>query len=560
MVNSNLYSKTNPPPSGTETFSIQDWLDYPLYNFQPDVPDGKKRDEWTVRDAVEGTQIFGATGSGKSSGSGRALATGLIRAGIGGVVLAAKDDELEQWLSYFADAGIDDPIGDDRLRVIEPGGDHWFDPLAHEFGLAPEGGTRRLTKLFMTALGSGEGRVSSDPYWDDALRHLLGHAIDLVSYGSATVDDEGCLKMRQEAPSLAEIAEVVKTSAISADEARSSRWLDSEQKCPALLRSLDENHRKLDAKKYWAIEADMRDTFGYWSREFPSLADRTRSVIITSFTGKANDLLRRPLRELFCSGDSEVEVVVDGEKQKVKSVAPEATHEGVIVLVNIPVKDYGEVGEFAQKLYKTVWQHATESSSRDPKKDGTQPVFLWADEAQHFVTREDVLFQATARSKLSATIFLTQNISNYYTVLGGDKSSATDALLGSLQMKIMHANGDAPTNEWAERTLGSIESTKATRGGNFGVAGEGAGTLGKSFGEHTRVVPLMPAQVYTVLTRGGGKPAISQGVVFHAGKHWPSTKQVDSDGKPTGVGGPFIVHEFAQNAGVAPRKSPGNLF
>ena len=41
-------------------------------------------DVWRIRDACEGTMIFGGTGSGKTSGSGRTLATSFLAAGFGG--------------------------------------------------------------------------------------------------------------------------------------------------------------------------------------------------------------------------------------------------------------------------------------------------------------------------------------------------------------------------------------------------------------------------------------------------------------------------------------------
>ena len=47
-------------------------------------------DTWRIKDACEGTVIFGGTGSGKTSGSGRALARSFLAAGFGGLVLCAK--------------------------------------------------------------------------------------------------------------------------------------------------------------------------------------------------------------------------------------------------------------------------------------------------------------------------------------------------------------------------------------------------------------------------------------------------------------------------------------
>jgi len=47
---------------------------------------------WTIRNAVEGVQIFGGIGSGKTSGSGRVIALRYLASGFGGLVLTAKHD------------------------------------------------------------------------------------------------------------------------------------------------------------------------------------------------------------------------------------------------------------------------------------------------------------------------------------------------------------------------------------------------------------------------------------------------------------------------------------
>ena len=52
------------------------------------------KDVFTLRDACQGVHVFGGIGSGKTSGSGKALASAYLRAGFGGLVLCAKPDEL----------------------------------------------------------------------------------------------------------------------------------------------------------------------------------------------------------------------------------------------------------------------------------------------------------------------------------------------------------------------------------------------------------------------------------------------------------------------------------
>ena len=57
-------------------------------------------DSFTLRDACQGVHVFGGIGSGKTTGSGQALAAAFLRAGMGGLVLAAKPDEVDRWVQY----------------------------------------------------------------------------------------------------------------------------------------------------------------------------------------------------------------------------------------------------------------------------------------------------------------------------------------------------------------------------------------------------------------------------------------------------------------------------
>ena len=73
-------------------------LDTTLIDLHGETQDGI----WTVRDAVEGVQIFGGIGSGKTSGSGRMIALKFLKAGFGGLVLTVKPDERAGLRGLFA--------------------------------------------------------------------------------------------------------------------------------------------------------------------------------------------------------------------------------------------------------------------------------------------------------------------------------------------------------------------------------------------------------------------------------------------------------------------------
>ncbi len=219
-----------------------------------------------------------------------------------------------------------------------------------------------------------------------------------------------------------------------------------------------------------------------------------------TFTAKATGLLRRPLRSLLG-------VTIDGH------VRPERCRQGSIIVFDLPTKVYGEAGRLAQVLYKTVWQRAMERpaiSGTDPK-----PVFLWADEAQHFVTPDDRGFQQTARGNRVATVYLTQNLPNYYAVIGGDRFQAeTESLLGNLQTKFFHANGDPVTNEYAERVFGRTMTPES----GYSIQGE---AFTQSSQDQER--PVVRASQFTTLKQGGQENAYEvEAFVFQGGRTWKS--------------------------------------
>lgn len=494
--------------------------------FRLPLRSGEPGPSWTVRRACEGTQVFGATGSGKTSGSGRTLALAMLRAAIrtglvpnpirfGGLVLTAKPDELGVWVGnqpehdgrfgycQLADREHDVVVlGTDLDRYLD-----WGLPVLHDEAGQPrpyrfnfldyertaspqEDLVANIVAVFMTALGSERVRSSNaDPYWEDALRQLLINAVDLVllARGRVSMDD---------------ITKVILTAPQSRDQARSGEW----QRTSDCWRCLDEANAREDLKP--PRREDLRQVVHYWLLDFAGLTERTRSVVVSSFTSKATALLRSPLRELLAAGETDADVM------------PEASMRGKIIILDLSVKRYGEVGRFAQVLYKTVWQRAIERRTLSPQNPS--PVFLWADESQHFVTREDVLFQQTARSALAASVYLTQNLPNYYAVMEArDSRAATDSLLGNFHTKIFHVNGDPVTNEWAERLFGRVLRTRTAQQLHYQPESHGQQQQGQagdrqSYGTSSQPSwePRVPAIEFTQLRKGGPPDFISDAIVW----------------------------------------------
>jgi hypothetical protein len=469
-------------------------LDTPLLQLSENPSDA-----WTVNHSFQGTQVFGATGSGKTTGSGQAIARALLRAGYGGLVLTAKGDERGHWEKYF-----ELEKRPDRLVIVEPGGGRYLNFLDYLQRLYADGNggglTQNLVALFMTGIASGGGRGGAgDAYWDDALRQLLTHAVDLVALAGTPGGQV----------TLGDIAAVVRSAPQSRSEVHSGEWRRHSKCWQFLLQAEARFDAMRPSERALAAESwlDLTDTRDYWLLDFAGLADKTRSVIVSSFTAKATGLLRSPLRALFCDKTT---------------VTPEETFEGKVILLNLPVKEYGEVGRVAQVLFKTVWQRAVESARRDKNSPNARPVFLWADESQYFVTSDDALFQQTARAKGAATVYLTQNLPSYHAVLDGSgRSSVTESLLGNLQTKIFHANGDPTTNEWAERVFGYRGKDR------FAPTTSPQGPGGSI---HHQAEPVVRASRFTILRKGGEADGAQdkhggqvEAVAFAGGRVWRSS-------------------------------------
>jgi hypothetical protein len=404
-------------------------LEYPLVGLT-------SVDAWRLRDACEGAQIFGAIGSGKTSGSGQTIAKSFLRAGYGGLVLTAKKEEREDWEAYCRATGRQD-----SLIIFSPSHKWCFNFMDYEMRRPGPGAglTDNLVSLFYQVLENAD-RMSpdgqtSDAFWGRAMKRMLRNAIELVRYGTGQLSLEDIYGVIQSAPNCLEQTE-------------SDAWQNNSFCFQCIIAG--ENRDKTRGE-----ERDFELAAQYWLSQFPVLADKTRSIIVESFISMADSFLRGILNDLFCTKTN---------------LVPELTHNGAIIILDLPVKEYGEVGRFAQVLFKLIWQKSVE---RRQKSDAMSPVFLWADEAHNFLVSQDADFQTTARSSRACTVLLTQNISNYYNVLGGEKGrAATDSLLGCLQTKIFHANGDPVTNQWAADLIAKQWETHYDMGTSYGDGGQ----------------------------------------------------------------------------------------
>jgi hypothetical protein len=457
-------------------------LDRVIYSFN-------RHEDFTIANACEGVQIFGGIGSGKTSGSGEALARAFLSAGFGGLVLCAKKDVLDDWKRYARETGREN-----NLLIFDASGDFVFPFLQYEIEREGEGAgyTENLVRLFTTiyeAIDKSKSGGGNDPYWTRAMQQFLRNTIDLCMIARGTV-------------SIPMIREVILSAPVSLDEIGTDEWKERSL-CWKLL--LEGHSKKLDQ---WT-QHDFDATASFWLEEYPVLADKTRSSVLSTLTTMMDIFLRRPFRMLFS----------EPPEDKKKIAYPELTHRGAIIILNLPVKEFAESGRAAQVAYKYLWQQAVER--RKIVKGKSVPVFLWADEAQNFVTEYDMHFQATARSTMACTVYLTQNLPNYYAELGGEQNKhRVDSLVGNLQTKIWHANSDPVTNENAAETIGRSWQQRKTSGESFG-----ADNFNLTSGTNESFDYDVPPQSFTKLKKGGGRNSgIIEAIVFQNGRSWTNTK------------------------------------
>ncbi len=465
----------------------------PAFHPQMVVRDWGNGQAFRLSDAQTGVSVFGATGSGKTSGPAKHLAYGYLAADFGGLVLCAKKEERRQWQQWAADTGrLDD------LIIVDAKGDWRFNFMDWEASRPGEGGgfTINIVALLDEIAGAisgadAKGSGGDQKFWEDALHNLNMNLVDLTVLAGIKVS----------LPLLRSIAASAPTSLAEVD---SPKWREKSI-CALVLKEAEKATAGGDPE----ARADYEECRIYWEQDFPALADKTRSSIMLGFTVLTRPLITRPLRRLFSSDTN---------------ITPEAAFDGKIIIVDLPIQDFRLAGRVANLTWKYCFQVAV-LRRMQPTTPGQflRPVFLWADEAQNFITKFDSEYQAVARSAGGCTVYLTQNRESLLRVLGSE--AGVDSLLANLQAKFFCQNSGS-TNEWAARLLGerylNITSTNVGSGRNDDPNGQGGShSSGVSRSEQKRFF-VEPAR-FTTLKRGGALYKYQvQCVVYNGGAMFAS--------------------------------------
>lgn len=401
-----------------------------LHAFHPDtiIRDWGNGHAFRLSDAQTGVIVFGATGSGKTSGPAKHLAYGYLAAGFGGLVLCCKKEERRQWEQWAAETGRQDD-----LVIIDASGVWRFNFMEWEASRPEEGGGLSINIVNLLdeiaiAIAGGEQHSANGKFWEDSLHLMNTNLVDLVLLAGLQV-------------SLPLLRSIVTSAPYTPEQVNDAEWKRTSA-CAAILSEADKATVNNDPQ----ARADFEECRNYWLVEFPNLSEKTRSIITLTFSILVRPLTTRPLRQIFSTDTN---------------ITPEATFEGKIIVVDLPVQEYRLIGRIASLAIKYCFQIAVLRRVK-PKEGFLRPTFLFCDEAQTFISKFDSTYQAVARSAGGCTVYLSQNRESFRRVL--KDNDAVDSLLGNLQCKIFCQNaGD--TNEWAAKLLGqryvNVTSTNA---------------------------------------------------------------------------------------------------
>ena len=445
-------------------------LDTEIMNF-----DGNS---WTVRDASTGLICFGMTGSGKSSGPLRSIAMRYLELGYGGIVFCAKPDECQTWSAYAREKGREK----DLIKLSR----ETFCFLDYEFSRPAESGggqVENVVNIFLEVVKITKDRKqggTSDEYWQNAIKQVLRNTITLLVMAREAVTLPNIKSVIDTVPRNVAMAEDQKHYLLQllnfctqqGDEMTAKNMKNGfaesiEEFEKEYFKDAGENNKEAGAMKEYCSqlfvkalfyghgwESDYELGFNFFFVEFPHLDERTRSNTISSFTVLADAMLRGEFRRCFGAETSSL-------------VIEELYRKGKILIVDQDVKRHGLVGQMTAAIVKLCFEKMIERRE-DISDPEARPVFLWGDECQYFTLDYDQIFQTTARSSRTLTVYATQNLDNLYNGYGKEQASS---LLGNLGTKIFCQNGDYNTNKWAADSIGQEVLRRKSQ--NFGDSKSG---------------------------------------------------------------------------------------
>jgi hypothetical protein len=440
-------------------------------------------------DMVEGSLVTGAPGAGKTTTSGKQLAYGLLRTpNSGGLILTAKSEETETWKAYAKACG--------RLKdliVFNADSGLVFDPLHYEW-TRPGRGAGDLESVIdffstLVSINQKESGQGHDPFWRLGNEQVMRNVIKLLDLAGERI-------------SIANIDRAIKSLPTRVGEFEEAAWQNTSY-CAHIIASIRARKDTLTEDQWSDLDFATQYIFNKW----PAFDERPRSSLEMTWSGMADKFLFNPFNRLFCGG-------------KCSFTPEDTTHRNRIVICDFPLLEYGhETGRLINVILKLIFSRAW---LRRKISESPNPVFLWQDEFQYFVTRRDNFFQQTCRGSRVAVVCLTQNILNLSEELGeAQPGSKTKSFLGNLALKIFHQQNETETCAYAADQIGKEYRYLDNFHSGASSNGEQAHS---SFGGSQQLVHIVEPLEFTRLKKPDAQNPYAQAIVYQSGKFFDATK------------------------------------
>ena len=360
------------------------------------------KDRITMRDLYEGVWISGSIGGGKTSGPAEAVCRALLEheSRPAFLVLTAKPGEGERWKRLCEQTG--------RARdlvIWGPGSGLTCDLLGYEMS-QPQGsaqaGAAMVAAVMRLASRQSQGGGGENVFFEKTAERMTRSMIETIHFGTGSVSFADCYRFLTSAPN-------------TLKERDDPEWREKSY-CFQCVRAMGERAADLPASAV-ALNGET------WLKEWPSLADKTRSIIHTMISTTIDYFLSSASADLISSGETNFPI-------------GEFLSDGGVCVNGMDYLRYREPGRFFQIAAKmTVQRYALR---RDVTPD-LRPIVIVQDEAQLFVTDFDVECQTVARESRLVTMFITQSLPVLYEALGGGPKAEqqAQALVANLQNKYL---------------------------------------------------------------------------------------------------------------------------
>lgn len=460
---------------------------------------------------MQGTCILGGTGSGKSSGSGKAIAHAFLKAGYGGLVLCATADEADTWMGYAKATGREKSF----IR-FDAQATHRFNFMDYTLAtLGRDGFEHNLSVALMAAAEAFRASRAAhknggeNEFFRNAAEEMINHALPLVAAAHGTIRLKQVMRFIDTAPKLADEAKAAGSKENGTYNAAGDKWWKTSFCAQTIKRCAElANQGNKRAERMVEEHAD------YWLIRYHEIAEKTRSSILATLTSVISGLNSGRIAELFTTDTT---------------ILPDITQEGAVIVLDLSFHEFGHMGAVAQQIFKVLWMRSMEQR---PMSKDKRPVFLWNDECQYFLSADDARFLSTARRYGACPVYITQNLPTLYTAIGGDNAEYQGrTLVAQFQTRIFHSNSDPVTNEFAARIMGQVKKERESVTTNAGqsttgnnsqseMTGAFGGGGGESIGTTRTVIEyddhdVRPEYFSEELRAGGKKHRFKVDAILH---------------------------------------------